>query len=93
MEHGTFLLVPIQYNLTFLIRRPPDDVRLCVQPDHPGLRQRGLLHRLLPLLLEGQQREKQRSDGARLQAAMSTNDKRIAGQDFFNLGKLLEAFT
>ncbi len=63
----------------YLPRRPSYDVGLRVQPDHLGVRQRGLLHRLLPLLLEGQQREEQRTDGARFQAAVSTHDQRITG--------------
>jgi hypothetical protein len=63
----------------YLPRRPSYDVRLRVQPDHLGVRQRGLLHRLLPLLLEGQQRKEQRPDGSRLQAAMSTHDQRVTG--------------
>ena len=63
----------------YLPRRPSYDVGLRVQPDYLGVRQRGLLHRLLPLLLEGQQRKEQRPDGPRFQAAVSTHDQRITG--------------
>ncbi len=76
-KNGTLLYL-------YLPRRPSYDVRLRVQPDHLGVRQRGLLHCLLPLLLEGQQREEQRSNGARLQAAMSTHDQRVTGYFILN---------
>ncbi len=88
MKHGwrkkfTTLHCSKKPNARCLILYPPRwpsyDVRLRVQPDHLGVRERGLLHRLLPLLLEGQQREEQWTDGSRFQAAVSIDDQRITG--------------
>jgi hypothetical protein len=88
VEEHLFFFIVQETNGTllylYLPRRSSYDVRLRVQPDHLGVRQRGLLHRLLPLLLEGQQREEQRTDGPRFQAAVSTHDQRITGYFIVN---------